>query len=47
MKPFNCVETMAKIEYKEISSSSFKHEITNKLFTYKSYMPIHLNLCNK
>ena len=35
------------IEYKEISSNSFKNEITNKLFTYKSYMYIHLNVCKQ
>ena len=29
---------------KQISSNSFKNEITNKPFTYKSDMYIHLNV---
>ena len=29
---------------KQISSNSFKNEITYKLFPYKSYMYIHLNV---
>ena len=32
---------------KQISSNAFKNEITNKLFTYKSYMYIHLNVCKQ
>ena len=32
---------------KQISSNSFKNEITYKLFTYKSYMYIHSNVCKK
>ena len=31
---------MAVIVCKEISSNSFKNEITDKLFTYKSYVSI-------
>ena len=30
-----------------ISSKSFQNEITDKLFPYKSYMYIHLNLCKQ
>ena len=38
---FNCIEI---IVCKQISYNSFKNEITNKLFTYKSYLDIHLNV---
>ena len=31
----------------KISSNSFKNEIIYKLFTYKSYMYIHLNVCKQ
>ena len=44
LKPFNCMETIATVQYKQISSNSFKNEITDKLFTYKSYMYIYLNV---
>ena len=47
MEPFNCVETMVAIVCKEISFNSFKKEITNKPYTYKSYMYIHLNVCQQ
>ena len=33
--------------FKQISSISFKKEITNKLFTYKSYVYIYLNVCEQ
>ena len=33
--------------YKQVSSKSFKNEITLKLFTYKSYMYIHLTVCQQ
>ena len=29
---------------KEISSNVFENEMTNKLFTFKSYLYIHLNV---
>ena len=32
---------------KQLNSNSFKNEIPNKLFTYKSYMYIHLNMCKQ
>ena len=32
---------------KQISSSSFKNEIIDKLFTYKSCMYIHSNECKQ
>ena len=32
---------------KQISSDLFKNEITYKLFTYKSYMNINLNVCKQ
>ena len=35
---FNCLETIAILVYKQISSDSFKNEITYKLFTYKSHV---------
>ena len=38
---------LAIIVRKKISFNSFKNEITNKLFTYKSYMYIHLNACKQ
>ena len=47
MKSFNYVETMTILVYKQINSDSFKNEITNKLFTYKWYMYIHLNVCQQ
>ena len=40
-----CVETIAILVCKQIRSNSFKNEITYKLFTYKSYMYMHLNVC--
>ena len=30
---------------KQISSNSFKNEITDKLLNYKPYVYIHLNVC--
>ena len=33
--------------YKQISCNSFRNEITNKLFTYKSYVYTHLNVCKQ
>ena len=38
---------MAVIVCKVICSNSFKNEITYKLFTYKSYMYIYLNVCKQ
>ena len=35
---------MTILVYKQINSDSFKNEITNKLFTHKWYMYIHLNV---
>ena len=32
---------------KQISSNSFKNEITRKLLTYKSYMYMYLNVCKQ
>ena len=32
---------------KQISSGSFKNEITYKLFIYKFYMNIHLTVCKQ
>ena len=32
---------------KQISCNLFKNEITYKLFTYISFMYIHLNVCNQ
>ena len=43
----NCVETIAILVYRQISSNLSKNETTNKLFTYKSYMYIHLNVCKQ
>ena len=33
--------------YKQISCKSYKNEITNKIFTCKSYMNFHLIICKK
>ena len=41
-KPFNCVETIAILVRIQISSNSFKNEITDKLFTYKWYTCISI-----
>ena len=41
------VKTTVVLEYKQSISNSFKNEIINKLFTYKSYMYIHLNVCKQ
>ena len=38
------METKAIVVSWQISSNSFKNEITHKLFTYKSYKYIHLNV---
>ena len=40
-------ETIAVLVCKQISSNSFKNEINYKLFSYKSYMHIHLNMCKQ
>ena len=45
MKTFNCVQTMKILVSKKINSNSFKNKITNKLFTYKSYMCNYLTVC--
>ena len=45
LKPYNCVQAIAILVVKQISSNSFKIKITNKLFTDKSYMYIYLNVC--
>ena len=42
MMMINCVETLAKLMCQLISFHSFKKEIIDKLFTYKSHMNIHL-----
>ena len=34
MEPFNCAEIMAIVVFTQISSKSFKNEITNKLIPY-------------
>ena len=47
MKRFNSVETIVKLVCKQISSNSFKNESTKKLFTYKSFMNIDLNVCKQ
>ena len=47
MRPFKCVETIAIIVSKQITSNTFKNEITHKLYTYKSLMYIHLNRCKQ
>ena len=39
-----CVEIIAILLCRQISSNSFKNEITYKLFTYKSVLHIHLNV---
>ena len=44
MKPFVCVETTPILKCNDISFKSFKNEITNKLFTHKSYVYIHLKV---
>ena len=41
-KPFNCIQTVAIIMCKQISSNSFKNKMTNKLFNYKSYIYIYI-----
>ena len=35
MKPFNYLETIAKLVRKQISPTNFKNEITNKLYPNK------------
>ena len=47
MKPFHYVEKLAMLEWKQVCSQPFKNEITYKLFTLKSYMYIHLNMCKQ
>ena len=38
LEPFNCVQTIVILVYKQISLDSFKNKITYKLLTYKSYV---------
>ena len=38
LEPFNCVQTIVILVYKQISSDLFKNKITSKLLTYKSYV---------
>ena len=38
------LETIAIVKCKLMSCDSFKKKITYKVFTYKSYMYIHLNV---
>ena len=45
MVSFDSEEIMAILVYTQISSNSYKNEVTNNLFTYKLYMYIHLNVC--
>ena len=40
LKPFNCVKTIAKLVCKQISSNTFKNEITDKLISNISYITI-------
>ena len=47
MKPFNCVETIVILVCKQICSNTFKNEITDKIFFYKSCMYINLNVCKR
>ena len=47
MKEFKYVEIIAIHAWKQNSSNSFKNKITFNLFTYKSYMFIHLNVCKQ
>ena len=46
VKLFIYVETIAMLVCNQISSNTFKNEIT-KLFTYKSYMYIHFTVCKQ
>ena len=41
------VETIAILVCQKFSPNSFKNGITYKLFTYKSYMYIQLNVCKQ
>ena len=43
MKSFNGEETIAILVCKQMSFNSFENKITDKLFTYKSWIYIHLN----
>ena len=44
MKPFNCVEIIAILVYKQIRCNLSKNKITNKLISYISCMP---NVCKQ
>ena len=35
LEPFNCVQTIVILVYKQISSDTFQNKITNNLSTYK------------
>ena len=45
-QPFNSVEKIEILVCKHISSNTFKKNI-HKLFTYKSYVYFHLNVCKQ
>ena len=44
MKASNCVESIAILVCKQISSNSFKNKITDEVFIYNSCMYICLNV---
>ena len=45
LKLFNCLETIAILVRKQVSSNSFKDEITDKLILYVMYD--YLNVCKQ
>ena len=45
--PYHGYDTVAMIVCKQISSYSFKNEVTYILVPYQSYMDIHLNVCKQ
>ena len=47
MKASNFVETIVIRVCKQISLNHLKEEIIYELFTYKTYMYIHLNVCKQ
>ena len=44
MKIFNCIETIAKLDCKQISSNSFENEIIYELFTYLRIIHIYTHI---
>ena len=45
LKPFNCVETMTILVFKQMSSNSFKKEVIGKvILTYHIYIYIYISV---